>query len=57
MVRMMEPEILVYCLEKDKAMVTSILRTCEKKFNETIEEQLGKSRNLIIRTAVQIDSF
>ena len=52
---MMEPEILVYCLEKDKAMVTSILRTCEKKFNETIEEQLGKSINLIIRTAMQID--
>jgi hypothetical protein len=45
----MEPEILVYCLEKDKAMVNSILRTCEKKFMETIEEQLGKSIDLTIR--------
>jgi hypothetical protein len=55
MVRMMEPEILVYSLEKDKEMVNSILRTCEKKFNEIIEDQLGTSNLLIKRNGLQVD--
>ena len=45
MVQMMEPELLIFCLEKDKGLVNSILRTCEGKFKETIEEQLGTSRD------------
>lgn len=44
MVRMMEPQILVFCLKRDQNLVNSILRTCEKKFQETIQEQLGTSR-------------
>jgi len=44
MVQMMEPELFIFCLEKDKSLVNSILRTCESKFKETIEEQLGTSR-------------
>lgn len=43
MIRMMETEIYVFCLEKDKNMVNSVLRTAEKKFSETVEEQLGTS--------------
>ena len=44
MVQMMEPELLVYSLEKDKSLVKSILKTCENKFKAIIEEQLGISR-------------
>ena len=45
MVRMMEPQILVLSLERDKNLVNSILRTCEKKFKEIIKDQLGEGRS------------
>ena len=44
MVRMMEDELYVYCLEKDKEMVKYVLKTAENKFKETIKEQLGKGK-------------
>ena len=44
MIRMMEEEIYLFCLEKDKNMVNSVLKTAEKKFSETVKEQLGTGK-------------
>ena len=56
---MMEEEIYVYCLEKDKDMVKSVLKTAENKFKKTIQEQLGKGNLYILfkkkRNGMQID--
>lgn len=41
MVRMMEEEIYVFCLEKDKNLVSSILKFAKEKYQKIINEQLG----------------
>lgn len=41
MVRMMEEEVLIFCLERDKTLVNSILKFARQKYQEIIQEQLG----------------
>lgn len=41
MVRMMEEEIYVYCLEKDKNIVNSLLKFSKERYQKIIMEQLG----------------
>jgi V-type H+-transporting ATPase subunit E len=71
MVRMMEEEIYVYCLEKDKSVVSAILKFAKEKYQKIIKEQLGtnvdcnltvgsrflKERKLVDLTSIPIEKI
>ena len=41
-VKMMEPKIIVFCLQRDKALITDLLPQCKKEYEEYMEKELGE---------------
>jgi vacuolar-type H+-ATPase subunit E/Vma4 len=46
MVKMMEDEIIIFCLQRDKLLIQDILPDCVKRFEEITERQLGQKRSV-----------
>ena len=43
---MMEPVIVVYCLQRDKVTVQDLLKECEQDFKKLTKEELGEARKI-----------
>ena len=43
---MMEPVIVVYCLQRDKVTVQDLLKECEQDFKKLTKAELGESRKV-----------
>lgn len=51
LVRMMEPEVIIYPLQRDKALVQEIIEDCKVDYEELTERELGEKREIVIRIA------
>lgn len=39
---MMEPVVIIYCLQRDKILIDDLVKPCKEEFERLSEEQLGK---------------
>lgn len=46
---MMEPVIVVFCLQRDKTLVQEILEPCKREYEALLEEKLGIKREVTLR--------
>jgi len=46
LVKMMEPVVVVYCLQRDKLAVQDLLGECEEEFKKITKEELGEARKV-----------
>jgi len=46
LVKMMEPVVIVYCLQRDKLAVQDLLSECEQEFKKVTKEELGEGRKV-----------
>lgn len=53
-VRMMEPVIIVYCLQRDKALITELLPVCKKEYEDFLMKELGETVDIDIRIADKV---
>lgn len=51
LVKMMEPEVIIYPLQRDKALVQEIIDDCKRDYEELTQRELGEKREIIIRVA------
>jgi len=51
LVKMMEPEVVIYPLQRDKALIQEIVEDCKKDYEEITERELGEKKEIIIRIA------
>ena len=51
MIKMMEPKVVLVCLKKDKALIESLKKDCEKQFREIVKAEC----KLDFNTEIQID--
>ena len=51
LVKMMEPEVIIYPLQRDKALIQEIVEDCKKDYEEITERELGEKKEIIIRIA------
>lgn len=49
LVKMMEDEIIIFCLQRDKLLIEDILEECVKNFEELTLEKLGEKRTVKLR--------
>ena len=46
LVKMMEPVVIIYCLQRDKVTVQDLLKECEQEFKSITKKELGESRKV-----------
>lgn len=46
---MMEPEIVIFPLQRDKALVQEIVEDCKRDYQDLCEKELGERRDIVIR--------
>lgn len=51
LVKMMEPEVIIYPLQRDKALVQEIVEECKRDYEEITLKELGEKKDIIIRIA------
>ena len=49
LVKMMEPEVVIFPLQRDKALVQEIVEDCKRDYQDLTEKELGERREIIIR--------
>ena len=48
---MMEPVVIVYCLQRDKTLISELIPQCKREYEEFLKQQLGEDVNIDIRLA------
>lgn len=51
LVKMMEPEVIIFPLQRDKALVQEIVEDCKRDYQDLTEKELGERREIVIRVA------
>lgn len=49
LVKMMEDEIVIFCLQRDKTLIRDIMNECKKDFESLVEKELGEKREVKLR--------
>ena len=49
LVKMMEDEIVIFCLQRDKTLIREIMDECKRNFEALVEKELGEKREVTLR--------